>query len=117
MESDPYQSAQLEHDWLVVSERFGDLAQQQWLLDVGGESFAKVGRGAVFLFYLEGKPTLGYATWDHVVEQIKPSHFKDNLLASIQSYNPKEQVVVIVSFDDLLSDRDFSCQYFMFSRA
>lgn len=117
MESDPHKSAQLEQDWLVVSERFGGLAQQQLLLDVGAKSFAKVGRGAAFLFYLEGKPTLGYASQEHVIEQIQPSHFKDTLLAAIQTYNPSEQFVVLVSFDDLVSDRDFSCQYFMFSRS
>jgi hypothetical protein len=116
MESDPHQSAQLEQDWLVVSKRFGDLAQQQLLLDVGAEGFRKAGRGAAFLFYLDGKPTLGYASQDHVVEQIKPSHSKDTLLRAIQTYHPNEQVVVLVSFDDLLSDRDFSCQYFLFSR-
>lgn len=116
MQPDPSRLAELEQDWWVVSERFGELTQQQLLLDVGAEILAKVGRGAAFLFYWDGKPTLGYASWDHVVEQIQPSRFKDNLLASIQTYYPSEQVVVLVSFDDLLSDRDFSCQYFMFSR-
>lgn len=116
MKPDPQKSAQLEQNWWVVSERFGDLAQQEKLMRVGAESLATAGRGAVFLFYLDDKPTLGYASQDHIVEQIKPSHFKDSLLASIQTYIPMKQVVVLVSFDNLLSNRDFSCQYFMFSR-
>lgn len=116
MKPDPHQSAQLEQDWWVVSERFGELTQQQLLWDVGTEGFTKAGRGVVFLFYLEGKPTLGYASQDYVVEQIQPDRFKDNLLASIQIYHPSEQVVVLVSFDDLARDGDFTCQYFMFSR-
>lgn len=116
MKPDPHKLAELEQDWWVVSERFGNLTQQQLLLDTGAEGFAKAGRGVVFLFYLKGKPTLGYTSWDHVVEQIQPSRFKDNLLASIQTYHPNEQVVVLVSFDDIARDVDFSCQYFMFSK-
>lgn len=115
MKPDKQKSVELEQDWVVVSERFGRLAEHRLLAKVSNRGFSEAGRGAVTLFYLRGEPSVGYATRDQLLKQIHSSSFKDKLLASVNSYNPSTLMVVLVTFNDLAAEEDFCCHYFVLS--
>jgi len=63
------------------------------------------------LIFLNGEPRLGYATRALLLRQIDNSSFKDNLLDAVESYNPQDQMVVLVAYNDLAREEDFCCQY------
>jgi len=104
---------EIERDWRAVCQRFGELAEFELLAEIAAKGFAKLDRGTVFLLFQSGKAVITYACQSDLRQALDESDFKQRFLKIIETYNFENQMVILVSSENMNRVQYFSCQYFV----
>ncbi|GEM_PF-5511422 len=100
---------ELRDSWSIVSEHFGILANQEKLIKQAQKMYKRQGRGVICLCTIHGVKSICYVPPQTILSMLDEGGFRERLLAAIEAYDPKNQVVALVTFNDVC--RDEICHY------
>ncbi|PZD70228.1 hypothetical protein C1752_16051 [Acaryochloris thomasi RCC1774] len=103
---------ELKNDWVILQERFGNLSDPSYIKKLATSGHTEHGKGAILFHIAKGQPVAYYKPWEYFKEAIDNSDFKDGLISEINDYNPKDQAVVVASFDDVFLQKDITYLWF-----
>lgn len=91
---------------------FGDYSYPSYLDEGSRAGFREVGRGAVFLWLEKERAVSVYVTRQWITSSIDDDSVKRKLLKAIDRYDPKNQAIVMSSYDNLSTSDTFTYRWF-----
>lgn len=96
-------------DFEKLMSTFGELLEPNHLKNLARQGFRETGRGAVLLSIFKGKPMAFYKASSLLLLDLYESGFKNRLQEKFYEYNPRTQVILVVTYNDLTTSDE--CVY------
>jgi hypothetical protein len=97
----------INYKWSQVQEMFGDFCRPHRLAQEAKYGFSREGRGAVFLYRVQGNAVCTFAPRVWVNENLNEGSFRERILSMIDDYQTETQAIVLVTFNDIFLSETF----------